>query len=183
MLMLFLVLLLGQEADVKPIAEATRRSVWVETDKQIGSGVIVQTGIVLTNFHVLEVDSTIKVDDEEAEIVAVAPQYDLILLRVKTKKMSPVRLCLDTEVGSEVFYVANTNKHRDYTSFGRITFVDRNYLYSNTTAIEGSSGGGLYNPEGCLVGINDASEYHAIAVHIKAKTVQKFLEQNKGVLK
>ena len=92
---------------MKPITEATRRNVWVETDKMMGSGIIIQTGIVLTNFHVLEVDSTIMVDEKEAEILVVAPQLDLMLLKVDTKHVSPIRICTEVEIGEEVFYVAN----------------------------------------------------------------------------
>lgn len=166
-----------------PVHEATLRNVWVETKNHIGSGVMIRDNLVLTNFHMADVDSTVSVNDKEAEILAVDPLHDLMLLRVPLSvHLPPIRISTKVRVTEEVFYLGNTNQHRDYTSFGRITFMDGKYLYSDTTAVEGSSGGGLYNKRGELLGLNDGHEFHVIMFHVPAADILRFLEAHKELL-
>lgn len=183
--MIHLLLLLALEGGLKKniISEAIQRNVWVETDNTNASGVIIQTDIVLTCFHVLSVDSDIRVDGNEARIIAVDPKLDLVLLRTHTKKVDPVKWNVKPELTDLVFYVANTNGHKSYLSVGRLTFQDDNLYYTDTTAVEGASGGGLYDLDGQLVGLNEAQEFHVIAKHIKARVILSFLEANKEKLK
>ncbi len=165
------------------IAQVTIRNVWVETEHSIGSGVVIQTGIVLANFHMLEVESEVEVNGAPAEVLAVAPEMDLILLKTETAVVTPIVISTDYEIGEEVFYVGNTHGYLNFTSFGRINYQDEGFLYSDVVPIGGCSGGGVYNLQGELLAINEAQQEHLIAVAIKSTTIKAFLDKYKVLLK
>lgn len=167
---------------MKHVADATQRNVTVRSGNRLASGVIIQDNIVLANFHALATDSNITVNGNEAKIIAVDLENDLILLKTSTRNTKKLVLNDKVGVGEQVFYVANTNGHADFVSFGRVNFIER-FIYTDTVPIGGCSGGGLYNLAGELVGINVGHELNRIGLHIKASVVKDFLSEHKDKLK
>lgn len=137
------------------VEQALSRNVCVETENSAGSGIIVQTGLILTAFHLLEVDSDIKVDGEFAEIVLVDPKNDIMVLKVKTHLMEPVTLANGVQLLEPVIAIGNPLDLIHVVSVGRVVKVDveNDFIYTDNLVIAGFSGGGVYNMRGSLVGV------------------------------
>lgn len=169
---------------MKPIVqEAIHRNVWVETASHYGSGVILQSGYVLTNFHMLEVESDVKVNDKAAVVIAADPEHDLILLKADTGHFALLKFSVKTQVLDMVFYVGNPDHHLNFVSMGVINLKIEDWIYTSCAGVGGASGSGLYNLQGELIGMTQGEEGHVITVHIGAKTILNFLEANKKLLK
>ena len=141
-----------------------------------GSGIVVYEGVVLTCWHILQGrgDFTVSAaDDVETELaatlIAVDEVRDLALLRVEGLNAPPVRLG-DSDalrLGQFVVCVSNPASSRlaASVSFGVVSGLDRKLQSSNVkgetvtlfqtdAAINGgSSGGGIFDLRGELVGI------------------------------
>lgn len=171
---------MGQRSDMTVLEIAQRRNVLVETDGGSGSGVIYKPGLIVTNFHILETDSDVKVNGKDAKILAVDPKHDLVLLEAATLPVPELKFNLEPKVWMPVFYCGNPGNHRGLVSPGFILDI-KEFLYTNTIPMGGMSGGGLYDEQGRLLGINEGMEggkggFH-IAVHIKAVVVKAFLDE------
>lgn len=136
-----------------PMETMVHRNVVVETDEGRCSGIVLSTGIVLTVFHALETGSTVKVDGKEAEIVAVHPEADIILLSVETEELPQVTFGVSVGVTTSAFQIGNPLKMTGVLSIGRVVMYDDKYLYLDCLAIKGFSGGGVYTSNGELIGI------------------------------
>lgn len=158
--------------------EATTRNVLVETDSQLGSGVILETGLVLTNLHILEVGSDIKVGGKLAEIMAISTKQDLMLLRVETAEVTPVKIGIKYELGDEVLSIGNPTGIIGVISKGIISHIESNIIFTDTVLVSGGSGGGLYNMKGELIGINQATTKKIIAMHIRSEVILFFLRES-----
>jgi len=161
------------------LREAYKRNVVVQTTDRFGSGIIIETGKVLTVFHNVEWGFPM-VNGVSAEVVKFNETLDLILLSVPTVKVSKIRMDTRPYWSQPVFYVANPLGHVGFLSLGHIAFVSE-WIETNTLPIPGMSGGGLYNTRGELIGMNarvegDATWGYHIALHIKANTIKEFLE-------
>jgi len=146
-----------------------------QVERSLGSGVIVDpTGLVVTNYHVIEGASEVKValsDKREfdAEIVLKDQRSDLAVLRVKgAHERFPV---LDfgnsdeLQVGDVVlaigdpFGVGQTVTHGIVSAVARtqVGISDYQFFIQTDAAINpGNSGGALVDMNGRLVGINSA---------------------------
>lgn len=171
----------SSQSDFKSIVkERLTHNVTVTTSSNFGSGVILQDNIILTNYHLLELGSSVFVNGKKAIILSVDPEMDLLLLKSETVHVTPITLGKKTiEQTDEVFYIGNTNRHANFFSAGRVSSVDEKYIYTNTTAVGGCSGGGLYNYQGELVGLNARHEHNVIGVHITTAIIEKFLDSNR----
>ncbi|HXW50070.1 MAG TPA: DegQ family serine endoprotease [Xanthobacteraceae bacterium] len=146
-----------------------------QVERSLGSGVIVdQTGLVVTNFHVISGASQVKValaDKREfdADIVLKDQRSDLAVLRVKgTKERFPTLEFADSdqlEVGDIVlaigdpFGVGQTVTHGIVSAVARtqVGISDYQFFIQTDAAINpGNSGGALVDINGRLVGINSA---------------------------
>ena len=136
-----------------PIEQMVSRNVVVETDENKGSGIILSTGLVLSVFHVLENNSTVTVDGKEAEVVFVRPEMDIVVLKTETREIPDIVFSTDFGVLTQVFQIGNPLKLTGVMSTGRVVFYDKKYLYLDTLAVKGFSGGGVYNAQGELLGI------------------------------
>lgn len=178
-----LLILLGmsqRNVEMTVLEIAQRRNVLVETNGGSGSGVIYKPGLIISNFHILEADSEVKVNDKIAKILAVDPKHDLILLEAATLPVPELKFNLEPKVWMPIFYCGNPGNHRGLVSPGFILDI-KDMLYTNTIPMGGMSGGGLYDEQGRLLGINKGMEgskggYH-ISVHIKAAIVKAFLDK------
>ena len=143
-----------------------------------GSGVVVDKGYVLTNYHVVDGASrlTVVVDDKEheSELVAFNEQKDLAVLKVKDLDLEPVKMGDSSQIqlGDWAIAIGNPVSLPGTTTVGVISAVNRKIPTSNTVdrfgrrsdnysemiqtdaAINsGNSGGGLFNTSGELIGV------------------------------
>lgn len=149
---LLLILTLGG-SPMTPLEQMVARNVVVETEESRCSGVILETGIVLTVFHALDTDSGIMVNGKEAKVVLIRQDIDLIVLRVPTDKVPDITFGTGIGVTKQVVQVGNPARFTGVVSIGRVILTDEKYLFTDTLAIPGLSGSGLYSVEGHLVGL------------------------------
>ena len=146
-----------------------------QVERSLGSGVIVDpAGLVVTNFHVIEGASQVKVAladkrDFEADIVLKDQRSDLAVLRIKdAKERFPTLEFADSDelqVGDVVlaigdpFGVGQTVTHGIVSAVARtqVGISDYQFFIQTDAAINpGNSGGALVDMAGRLVGINSA---------------------------
>jgi S1-C subfamily serine protease len=126
--------------------------------------VIIQTGLVVTNYHVVEkAPDNITVNDHPAQIVDLPFRFnfcnDLVALVTKTRRLRMISFNEGIKQADSVFYVGNPEDWTKTISKGIVTKIDRRgqRIYSSTLTGEGVSGSGLYDQAtGALVGIIDS---------------------------
>jgi serine protease DegS len=141
-------------------------------ETNLGSGVIVGDGIILTNHHVIAGADRIQVALAEgrtldAEILGTDPDTDLAVLRTKEKGLPGIGIgnSRSIRVGDVVLAIGNPFGIGQTVTQGIISATGRNKLGINTyenfiqtdAAINpGNSGGALVDAHGRLIGINTA---------------------------
>jgi serine protease Do len=162
------------------LSEATARSVWLETDRSIASGVIVETGRVVTNHHVVEGAKEVTVDSMSATVLRTDEAHDLALLAVTTREMGRIRFVREFSLNEEVLYVGNPGGRKNHLAEGRITAILPDRLKTSAWGYPGFSGSGLYNKRGELAGVNFEFNFHVGDIEpkgdsIPAQVVRTFL--------
>jgi Do/DeqQ family serine protease len=146
-----------------------------QVERALGSGVIIDpAGLVVTNYHVIEGASQVKVAladkrEFEADIVLKDQRSDLAVLRIKgAKERFPTLEFADSDalqVGDVVlaigdpFGVGQTVTHGIVSALARtqVGISDYQFFIQTDAAINpGNSGGALVDMNGRLVGINSA---------------------------
>ncbi len=139
----------------------------------LGSGVIVSAnGMILTNYHVIEGASDIKVSLNDgrsfhAKVVGSDPESDLALLNIKAENLPAITFGQvdDLRVGDVALAIGNPFGVGQTVTMGIISALGRSHLGINTfenfiqtdAAINpGNSGGALIDTQGHLIGINTA---------------------------
>jgi S1-C subfamily serine protease len=146
----------------------------------VGSGVTVAPSIVATNCHVVRdaVDirvagagATWSVDAERAD-----PRHDVCYLRVPGFSAAPVRMAAasDPPLGSTVVALGFTGGAAIMPRVGNVRalheFENARVIESDAPFNSGSSGGGLFDEDGALVGLltfrlrNSEMSYYALPV-------------------
>jgi serine protease Do len=140
-----------------------------------GSGVVIDpSGIVLTNAHVVERASKIQASfadgtSHQAEIVGIAPELDLAVLRLKTGGGLSTAKIGSSEgllLGEPVIAIGNPYGLGHTVTTGVVSAVKRpletesrvyqDFIQTDASINPGNSGGPLLNVLGELVGINTA---------------------------
>ena len=152
-------------------AEIARRVtpsvVTITTSTGHGSGVIVdRSGIVVTNLHVIQGETNIAVElsngdiYDHLEVVSYDERRDLVVLKIRAFNVAPTTLgdSDDVQVGHEVVLVGSPEGFDSTVSEGvisavRDTGVGYRMLQTTAPASPGSSGGGMFNTYGQLIGI------------------------------
>ncbi|QHW33265.1 trypsin-like serine protease [Paenibacillus rhizovicinus] len=142
--------------------------VMITTDKGLGSGVVIDTDEILTNYHVIadaEKATATLVNGKQVEIEGIVgydEDYDLAVLKTKTPlNIEPVDVGLGVTKGEHVVAIGSPQGVQNTVSEGIISNVSTAYgdpyEYQISVPIDhGSSGGGLFNDYGELVGITSA---------------------------
>lgn len=128
-----------------------------------GSGVVIDQGKVITNCHVAKAGPNLKVKHQgkqyDASIIINDEQHDLCKLSVLglDAPAVPVGKVAGMQVGQKV-YAIGSPKGLDLTlSDGMVSSLregeDGTYIQTTAPISPGSSGGGLFNEHGVLVGI------------------------------
>jgi len=147
-----------------------------EVPQGTGSGFIWnESGIIVTNFHVIQGASRITVTlqdgtDLEASLVGVAPDKDLAVLKVRASKSLTALPLGDSsllEVGRKVIAIGNPFGLDTTLTVGVVSALDREIdavtnrkirgvIQTDASINPGNSGGPLLNSLGQLVGVNTA---------------------------
>lgn len=139
----------------------------------LGSGFIIdESGIVVTNNHVIDGADEIKVilhddSEHEAELIGTDPKTDVALLRIKTDKTLkavPFGNSDKARVGDWVMAIGNPMGLGGTVTAGIISARSRDidsgpyddYIQTDAPINRGNSGGPLFNMDGEVVGINTA---------------------------
>jgi len=170
-----------------------------------GAGVYIsENNHVLTCSHLFELltISSVTVCDYdgscyETEILFREPNLDLALLRTNSSgRSSPIRLAdpRKTRVGQEVYAIGTPLGFPFSVSHGIISAMNRdqlgvyNMIQSDTFLNPGNSGGGLFNMDGELIGINsrivppvNASIFTGLGFSVDSGQIIEFLTRFRGL--
>jgi len=141
--------------------------------RSLGSGFVIdKEGYILTNNHVVEKATTIKVklsDEKEydARIVGRDPKTDIALIKIDVKQSLPVAVMGDSEslqVGDWVVAIGNPFGLEHTVTAGIVSAKGRiigagpydQFIQTDASINPGNSGGPLLNLKGEVVGINTA---------------------------
>ena len=133
-------------------------------------------GHVVTNNHVVQNGNEVAVkfasgEVAQAEVVGVAPNYDLAVLRIKNARQLPPPVALgssnDLKVGQLAFAIGNPFGLDQSLTSGIISALKRrlptssgreiaNVIQTDTAINPGNSGGPLLDSAGRLIGVNTA---------------------------
>ena len=148
-------------------SRVTSSVVTLTTPTSTGSGVIVDTsGVLLTSLHVVQGDIEVAVElangdvYDDVAVVDVDERRDLVLLKIKAFNLTAASLgnSDDVQVGEDVVLVGSPRGLDLTVSEGVISAIrdsgDGYRLFQTSApASSGSSGGGMFNAYGELVGV------------------------------
>ena len=171
--------------------------------RSVGSGVIVGgDGIVVTNYHVIEGMSGLKVSladkrEFDADVLLRDPKTDLAVLRIKAKETFPTLELGNSdelEVGDLVLAIGNPFGVGQTVTQGIVSALARThvdvadyqfFIQTDAAINPGNSGGALVDVRGRLVGINSAiysksGGSHGIGFAIPVNMVRVVLDSAKA---
>ncbi|HEX5637403.1 MAG TPA: trypsin-like peptidase domain-containing protein [Gammaproteobacteria bacterium] len=152
-----------------------RDSIAINTPQQRtrqGSGVIIEQGRVLTNYHVVSQASEILVTlndghQVKGEILGTDPDTDLAVLSIRHENHIPLAIAnmRHVRVGDVVLAIGNPYGIGQTVTQGIISATGRdrvglstyeNFIQTDAAINPGNSGGALINAKGEIIGINSA---------------------------
>jgi serine protease DegQ len=170
-----------------------------ETQLSLGSGVIVsREGYILTNDHVVEGVSDIKVTLFDGrtlpgKIVGSDPDTDLAVVRVNAPGLTPITFGLSDQakVGDIVLAIGDPFSVGQTVTMGIISAVGRelgpsspfsNFIQTDAAINPGNSGGALVDTNGSLIGVNTlifsrSGGYQGIGFAIPVSLAKRVMEQ------
>ncbi|MCB9845911.1 MAG: trypsin-like peptidase domain-containing protein [Phycisphaeraceae bacterium] len=142
----------------------------------LGTGVVArQDGYILTNNHVVEDATTVRVRlldgrEYDARVVGLDPATDLAVIKVDASGLAPIQLADsdDLQVGEIVLAVGSPFGFSSSVTHGIVSALGRtglsradadqfeDFIQTDAAINPGNSGGPLVNLEGGVVGINSA---------------------------
>ncbi|MBK8164334.1 MAG: DegQ family serine endoprotease [bacterium] len=141
-------------------------------ERSMGSGIVIsQDGYILTNNHVVENATKIKVTFEgereyEAKVIGTDPPTDVALLKIEAKGLPMIEVADSAKlrVGDQVMAIGNPFGVGQTITMGIVSAMGRNigltayadFIQTDASINPGNSGGALVNMEGKLVGMNSA---------------------------
>lgn len=163
-----------------------------------GSGFIIDpTGLIITNYHVVDGADKIEVLYQErtyeAEVVGIDPETDLALIKVNAGGGLPVLPLGDSDalrVGEWVMAIGSPGGLENSVTVGVVSAKGRqiplgpdasfaNYIQTDAAINFGNSGGPLVNLRGEVIGINTAVNYGSenIGFAVPVDTLARILPQ------
>jgi serine protease Do len=148
-----------------------------EREQALGSGVIVTSdGIILTNNHVIDGASDIKVQlsdkrEFQAKLVGADPKSDVAVLKIQAKDLPtlPVGDSKQLQVGDLIFAIGDPFGIGETATMGIVSATGRgqlgiedyeNFIQTDAAINPGNSGGAMIDIHGNLVGVNTAILSH-----------------------
>lgn len=149
----------------KPAAQSIKDSVvYIQTNKIQGSGVILSAdGLIATNFHVIEKASTAQFIFQDGSIyqgkttvVGLSPEEDIAILKIEKNGLKPASVSTSFSVGEAVTAIGSPKGQRNKATSGVIAGYDQDVISTTAVIAQGSSGGGLFNSKGQLIGMSSS---------------------------
>lgn len=143
-----------------------QKVVIITTKEGLGSGVLVSpTGVIVTNHHVVENNKTVVVHFQEklyaARVVLIDPRADIAVIQIVGDRsdLPFVNMEKDSQQGDSVIAIGTPLGIEKFISKGIVSKEIYNRdgtmeILHDATIAPGSSGGGLFNENGELIGIN-----------------------------
>ncbi len=171
----YTVVLKTNDAPAQPAYTMADSVVYIQTNKIQGSGIILSAdGLIATNYHVIEQASTAQIIFRNNTIyqgaitvVGMDPQADIALLKIDKTDLHPVIPCTDIVAGETVTTVSAPNGNRNVSTTGSINGFTQDIISMTAPIQHGSSGGGLFNADGEVIGMCSAyseEQYFAIPI-------------------
>ena len=158
------------------IARLKDTAVTIYTDHMQGSGIIVsEDGYIVTNFHVLEGTSTIQIRFNNGEtysgyihVAGYNDVNDIVILKIDRKNLTFANMSISKplSVGDYVLAIGSPNGVPNVSSSGIVDGIASYVISSTAEVFQGSSGGGLFNSKGELVGITSATTNMNISLSV-----------------
>jgi len=156
---------------VEIAALVTPSVVTITGELGFGSGVVLDSsGVIVTNHHVIEGEPYLSIAlsngdiYDDVRVLDVDVRRDLAVLKIKAFNLSAVALgdSDDIQVGESVVLVGNPQGYDRTVSEGVVSALRKDpdgYRLIQTSApiSQGSSGGGMFNNNGALIGIVSAA--------------------------
>lgn len=136
------------------LSSLAARNVLVENDWGHGSGVIYKTDTILTAGHMF--GPNLKVNGENATVVAIDTAHDIMALAVKTGSFPALTLVLKNYPLQKVIVIGNPLDMMYFFSVGYVGYASDDYIMTSNIPMPGFSGGGAFDENGSLVGIATA---------------------------
>lgn len=140
--------------------------VYIQTNLMQGSGVILsEDGIIATNFHVIRDASSAQIIFEDGSmytgdimVVGLDPDLDIAILKIEQDNLVSAKIdeSISYKPADSVMSIGSPNGVRNVVSTGIILEFNEQTINTNATISHGSSGGGLFDSNGILLGINYA---------------------------
>lgn len=135
--------------------------VYIQTNKKQGSGVILSDdGLIATNFHLIDGASTIQfkfndrtIYQDTTTVVGIAPDIDLAILQIDLEDLTPVPSTTEPELDAEIFTIGSPLGEHNVVTEGSILYINDTVIQISAPIQNGSSGGGLFDTDGNLLGI------------------------------
>lgn len=151
-----------------------------------GSGVFIGESQIVTANHVVRSAEKTKIGIDGEEIIGNVVKrnvtLDMALIEVQGKHKY-AKLRLNPKLGERVYVVsAPGGYYEDIVVFGRIAGITEKWLIVDAKIVAGSSGGGIFDRRGRLLGMvknSYGSSYKGdfMLFAVPTKTIIKFLEQ------
>lgn len=150
--------------DVSAETTMKRSVVYIQTNKMQGSGIILSSdGLIATNYHVIENASTAQFVFSDGSIyqgtttvVGLKPESDIAILRIDKNGLKAAATAQSYSIGEAVTAIGSPGGRRNTVTTGSIRAFDGDYISSTAVISQGSSGGGLFNSKGQLIGMTSA---------------------------
>ncbi|HMD98677.1 MAG TPA: trypsin-like peptidase domain-containing protein [Terriglobia bacterium] len=172
--------------------------VFVQGEKKAGSGFFISTdGKVVTNYHVVSGEREVSVRLTDGleftvdEVIAQDLRSDLVILQLKGNGFKPVKLGDSDRVapGDSVIVISNSLGLENSISNGLLSgvrhFEDGTFLQITAPISPGSSGGPVFDANGDVVGVADATvrEGQNVNLAVPSKEITRILTATTGATK
>lgn len=174
-------------------AETIYESVFViHSGNSLGSGFAIGENCIVTNAHVIEKSSNIKIETYggsflDAFIVTADENRDIAILCAKDGLFKPLKVAdlSSVKIGDDVFAIGAPNSLSYTLTKGVISAKDRKvgrytYIQADAAINSGNSGGPLLNAAGEIIGVNTykMSNSEGIGLSIPIDAVTEILKAN-----
>lgn len=140
-------------------------TVEIETNDRIGSGFFIDNGVVVTNYHLIEGQSSIEIKLQNGEkydvkyIIGYNESLDIAILSIPAETASLPISYYSPKVGEDVYAIGSPFGLTDTLTNGIVSRVPNasdnvKYIQTNAAISSGNSGGPLINSYGEVIGIN-----------------------------
>lgn len=145
-----------------------------------GSGVLIDYDKVLTVYHAVDdfTEFAINYNDSDKDyfctLIKIKPKVDLAILKTPKENIQPVKIGNSDNIksGDKIYVISSPQGEKNVVTTGKvISRYGENLIISSAKIEPGSSGGGVFNIKGELIGI--------MARQIKKKNESYFIPINK----